>query len=161
MATFNPGTGATLKSTTLEAAFLEIYALVMNATRLTTAPENAIVGYQIDGATSTLQGNFALPFESALTAGLLTQNPVPFVDESGYTTGAGGDLASTGLIDNLVELAYKVNEAPADTTVPVPGGLDLTINMDEKLISGDFTLPVTLSVNTDGSVKYEANPFLL
>ena len=160
MATFNPGTGATLKSTTLEAAFLEIYALVMNATRLTTAPETAIVGYQIDGATSTLQGNFALPFESALTAGLLTQNPTPFIDETGYTTGTGGDLASAGLIDNLVELAYKVNEAPADPNTTV-GGLDLTINMDEKLINGSFVLPVTLSVNTDGSVKYVADPFLL
>lgn len=159
MTVFNPGTGGTIKSTTYETAFLEILVRAANATRLTDAPETAAIAYTITQATKSLQGTFVIPFTSGLAAGLMTQNPTPFVDESGYTSGTGGDLASTGLIDNLIELSYRVNELPGKPDY-VFGGLDLSIDMDAKLISGSFILPVDFSINSDGSVKLSAVDFL-
>jgi len=160
MTAFIPGSGASIKSNTVEAAFLELIVRASIAPRLTDAPEDAALSYQISSTTNTVTGSMVVPFTSSLTGGLVTTNPTPFLDESGYTSGMGGDLASSGLIDNLVELAYKVNELPAKAEAPA-GGLDLSIDMDAKRITAAFTLPITFSVGSDGVPSLTAADFLV
>jgi len=160
MTIFNPGTGASIKSTTVEAAFLELIVRAATATRLTDAPEDAALSYQISSATNALTGAMVVPFASSLTGGLITTNPTPFLNESGYTSGTGGDLSSSGLIDNLVELAYRVNELPS-TPESTFGGLDLTMDLDAKRLTASFTLPIAFSVGSDGVPKVTAQDFLV
>lgn len=160
MTVFAPGSGGSLKSTTVEAAFLELVVRAANAPRLTTAPEDAQIAYQLDSAASAITGTMTIPIETSLTGGLITTNPVPFVDETGYMTGTGGDLASSGLIDNLVELAYKVNEIPAKPENEI-GGLDLSADLDAKRVSATFTCPVTISVDSAGKPILTAVDYLV
>lgn len=159
MTVFNPGSGASIKSTTVEAAFLELIVRAATATRLTDAPEDASLSYQVSSATNTLTGAMVVPFASSLTGGLITTNPTPFLDEAGYSSGTGGDLASSGLIDNLVELAYKVNELPPKPESPA-GGLDLTTDFDAKRLTASFTLPIAFAVGSDGVPTITALDFL-
>ena len=160
MTIFAPGTGATLKSTTVESAFLELVTRLSNATRLTDAPAEATISYQVSSTDKTLVGTAVIPFASGLSSGLVSINPTPFVDQTDYTTGSGGDLSSSGLVDNFVELMYKVNEIPnkPDNTV---GGLDLAVDMDTKLITGAFTLPISITVSSAGIHQVEAVDFLV
>lgn len=160
MTVFAPGSGGTLKSTTVEAAFLELVVRAASAPRLTTAPEDAAIAYQFDSTAGAIVGTMVIPIETSLTSGLITTNPVPFVDESGYTTGTGGDLASSGLIDNLVELAYRVNEIPA-INAENPGGLDLSADLDAKRVTAGFTCPVTISVDSAGKPIFTAVDYLV
>ncbi len=160
MTVFAPGSGGSLKSTTVEAAFLELVVRAANAPRLTTAPEDASITYQFDSATSAITGSMVVPIETSLTGGLITTNPVPFVDETGYTTGSGGDLASSGLIDNLVELSYRVNEIPA-IDPDAPGGLDLSADLDSKRVTASFVCPVTISVDSSGKPIFTAVDYLV
>lgn len=160
MTVFAPGSGGSLKSTTVEAAFLELVVRASSATRLTTAPEDAQIAYQFDSATNAITGTMTIPIESSLTGGLITTNPVPFVDETGYMTGTGGDLASSGLIDNLVELAYRVNEIPAINPEAI-GGLDLSVDLDAKRVAASFTCPVTISVDSAGKPIFTAVDYLV
>jgi hypothetical protein len=160
MTAFAPGFGGSLKSTTVEAAFLELVVLASVAPRLENAPADAQIAYQFNSATNTIAGTMVIPIETSLTNGLITTNPVPFVDEAGYTTGTGGDLSSSGLIDNLVELAYRVNEIPAISENEV-GGLDLSVNLDAKRITAAFTCPVTISVDAAGKPIFTAVDYLV
>lgn len=160
MTVFNPGSGASIKSTTVESAFLELIVRAANAPRLPNAPEDAALSYQISSTTKTLTGTMVVPFSSSLTGGLITTNPTPFLDESGYISGTGGDLASSGLIDNLVELAYRVNELPP-TPESTVGGLDLTMDMDAKRLTTAFVLPISFSVGSDGVPTITAEDFLV
>lgn len=160
MTVFTPGSGGSLKSITVEAAFLELVVRASRATRLTTAPEDAQIAYQFDSATNAITGTMTIPIESSLTGGLITTNPVPFVDETGYVTGTGGDLASSGLIDNLVELAYRVNEIPAKSEDEI-GGVDLSVDLDAKRVAASFTCPVTISVDSAGKPIFTAVDYLV
>jgi hypothetical protein len=164
MAVFNPSTG-TIKSTTIEGAFLEILRWLVTLPKVAGAPSDVGVTYTINPATGLAEGTFTLPctFDLDSANGRIETIATeifqqPSVDP--YMPATGGTLKSNGLVANFIEMAYIINSLPAkaglsqallDTT-----GVTITINQDAGRIAGSYGIPVTLSATSTGATAINA-----
>lgn len=164
MGIFNPSTG-TIKSTTIEGAFLEVLRWLVTLPKVAGSPDDAAVTYTINPATGLAEGTFTLPCTFALDSANGRIETVateifeqPSVDP--YMPATGGTLKSNGLVANFVEMAFTINALPAkaglsqallDTT-----GVSITIDQDAGRITGSYGIPVSLSATGSGSTAVNA-----
>ena len=154
MASFNPGTGGTLKSTSIEAAFLECAEYVQD-------PETALnlnnvnVTYNSDALNATI--NATIPVTSTIgTGGAVTYSAVNALSDT-FLPG-GGDLGATHGYAALMELAYLLQEAESGLTTPI-NNISVTINDENRTATIAANMPITIGVNALGRPEIIADVY--
>lgn len=169
---FTPGTGGTIKSTSVEAALLEAALLQQEAETAyaagapnpaITSPSTIAVNFFTGDNTAQIQ--FAAPITD-------TTDPVDgsikiavrqavMVPVAAFAAGAGGDLKSTNMGGSILELIQKLSvEEGAETTPPTNGVQTLAVDLDAGTINVTVQLPIDISVTATGSVAILADPYL-
>jgi hypothetical protein len=167
MATLTPGTGGTLKSTTLEAAFHEALSLAAVAEqdplKNPQALSRIVMGLNV--RTGQVTGTFT--FEVVPTTGSDGSTAFPvteYLQNTGYAKGTGGGLSSAGLCGAIVELAEKI-QAKERLSSKNPQGLNgvagLNYATETQVVSASFDYLVTGSVSTTGAYICTAKTYLL
>lgn len=166
MASLTPGTGGTLKSTSIEAAFHEALCLATLAEQdsLKNPQKLRRVGLSLDLRMSQVSGSFSFVFEpTAATDGAATFPITEYLIGINYAKGTGGELKSSALCGAIVELAEKI-QAKQRLTSKNPSGMfaitRLAYNSDVKIVSGFFAYNVTGSV-VNGIFSTAAKTFLM
>jgi len=154
MATFNRGTGGTLKSTVLEAAFLEICEYVQPLeTDLNL--NNVTVTYNSDALTAAV--NATIPVSSTIGAGgsiiYTATNSLsdPFLN-------GGGTLSATHGYAAVLETAKRLQAAEAGLTTPI-NNISVTINDEAGTATIAANLPISIAVNTSGKPEIVADEY--
>lgn len=152
MSNFNPGTGGTMQSTNLPAAFLELAFLVQAAEESNTsvdAPERMQITYDSNAKTATINLTMGI-IRTTNSSGQVVETADPsYLSGAGFIgstfTQPGGQLKSTTLPSAFLELAQIIVNAenayaltdPALTTVQRTG-LDIDANTQEVIITGSI-----------------------
>ncbi|MDJ0735381.1 MAG: hypothetical protein QNJ47_15210 [Nostocaceae cyanobacterium] len=155
MATFNPGTGGTLISTTVEAAFLEACQLLQNA-EVNTEVDNIAVNYFTGDNAVTVTGTFPL-VQSLSSSGESIFTTTDFIDFT-FANG-GGDLNSNSLPKTVLELAQKL-QILEKTQADAPNNVQVTYDTEAELITIAAETPIQFSVNATGAVEINASSYL-
>ncbi len=158
MAIFDPGTGGTLTSTTVEAAFIEACQLLQDEERaIEELTNNIAVNYFTCDNVVQIGGTFPLVQSIDEVTGKPTFSTTEFITTT-FANG-GGDLKSTNLPNAVLELAQKL-QILEKTQTDAPNNIQITYNTETELITIAAENPIQFSVNTDGSVKISAFSYL-
>lgn len=161
MAAFDPGTGGTLKSTTLEDAFLEGFQL-LNAAEAALANNPGLTSMNFDTDAGIATMTASLPVATSVAAdGSI--NVAAFT--TGYVTNAfnpgspAGDVASTTLLGAVIEMAQLLQAT--ENTQQADDNVQVSIDGNTGRFSITAALPITLGVNsTSGKVEITATEYL-
>ncbi|MDJ0737079.1 MAG: hypothetical protein QNJ47_23925 [Nostocaceae cyanobacterium] len=158
MTTFNPGTGGTLNSTTVEAAFMEACQLLQNEERaIEELTNNIAVNYFTGDNVVQVSGTFPLVQSVDVTTGKSSFSTSEFITTT-FANG-GGDLKSTNLPNAVLELALTL-QVLEKTQADAPNNVQITYDTEAELITIAAENPIEFSLNTDGSAKISAIPYL-
>lgn len=167
MTTFTPGTGGTLKSTTLEAAFHEALSLAAIAEQdpLKNPQAMSRIVMSLNIRTGQVTGTFTFEVVPTIASDGSTSFPITeYLQNTGYTKGTGGGLNSAGLCGAIVELAEKI-QAKESLSSKNPQGLNGVTGLDygseSKVVSASFDYLTTGAVTTTGAYSSTAKTYLL
>lgn len=167
MASLTPGSGATLKSTTLEAAFHEALSLAaileQDPLKNPQALSRIVMGLNV--RTGQVTGTFSFEVTPTTAADGSTSFPVvEYLQNTGYTKGTGGGLVSAGLCGAIVELAEKI-QAKERLASKNPQGVNgvsgLNYGTETQIVNASFDYLVTGSVIAPGAYSCVAKIYLL
>lgn len=168
MSTFNPGTGGTLKSTTLPSAWFETVRLLNAAENNRnganpglTPKQNLTANISLD--TGTIQVAATIPIEQTLVAGV----PQIIVNDylgSAYSTfnNGGGDLDSTNLVSAFLEVSGLLHAAEKAVT-PItdqPNNIQVTYDLEAGSATVAANIPFTTSADSSGKVLIDSIDYL-
>lgn len=158
MAIFNPGTGGTLKSTTLEAIATEVAFALQNEERSRTTPEvtfsNIAVSFFTGDNVVTIQA--VLPFTTSFVNGQVALTAVDYINAP-FTK--GGDLQASTLPEAVLEIFQRLQNA--EKSQPNAGDkVQISYNTETALATINAQLPVTYSASTDGSISIHTVSYL-
>lgn len=162
MAAITPGTGGTPKSTTVEGQLLEVALFIINAEADGVKNPGAIDYFQVDASAdmSLVTIRFSIPVQAeSVTGGGYVYNAPEYLANPGFSAGTGGtitDDSTVGYFKRLIEHAQEV-EAPLQPTTDRISG---TLNINNKLFSGTVNLPVSSTIQADGTIQLTATEFL-
>lgn len=166
MATVTPGTGGTIKSTTAEGQAIE--ALIYLQSRETLIDANPQQEDRITGAfdtdLKTFSGNFRIPASQTInTAGNLVIQATPYLNGGLFSPGSDGTFKSLTIEAYVLEvLMYlQVLELTPAKNPQNRNFVTGTFNADTGQYTGTFNFPVSISLLSDGSVKFQAEEYLL
>lgn len=151
--------GSELGSTTLEAAFVEVALLALEADRsLETPTGNVSDDIAANGASMTLTIN--LPITQSLVSGKIQLEATNYLATA--TTNptyafTGSELVATHLPAALLEMASKIQTKEAAQNLNV---LSLTLDTDARQATIAATLNLTRTLEVDGSQKLAVVPYL-
>ena len=166
MASITSGTGATLKSATAEGQCLE--ALVFLQLQEASTSRNPSAFNNVDGAIDTddmlFSGSFNIPASQTLgSSGSLIIAADPYLSGVIFTPGTGGTFKSVTAEAYVLETLMYL-QALEQNSLKNPQNRNFitgSYNSDTKVYTGTFSLPISLTLGTDGAVTCVANPYLL
>ena len=155
MAIFNPGTG-TLKSLTLEAAFVEACQLLEFAEESSTNPETVnFTTLDHDNGPKTLSITCNLPITVSVNS---SGRPEFTVREYLVTSfSPSPDISSTYLQAAVLEIAQKLQEVELTTE---NNKINLTYDTDVGLVLINAVFESIKNISTDGSINIAVTPYL-
>lgn len=166
MATYTPGTGGTLKSTTLENAFHEALNSAINFEKDTAKnPQNQQkIGLSINAVTRSATGSFTFSLTKEITtAGTISFPVTDYFTTSGFTPGTGSTIKSANLPAAIVELAELLQTREQNSTKN-PQNLNTitSLNYDSEALTVDCTFAYNLdaAMATDGGLSLKAKTYL-
>ena len=166
---FDPGTGGSLVSTNIPAAFAEMSLLLVQAELAVNAdarPDNITMTSDADAGTMTI--NATLPISTSLNSSgqTLTSATDYFAaliasgGDSTFSNGSG-ELQSTNKVTAFFELAQILHAAEkASTLDPQPDNIQITNDQEAETSTIAATLPLALSANASGQIVTEAVDYL-
>ena len=159
MAAFNPGTGGTLLSTSLEAAIVELAEASQGLDDALVTPTNNIgIVYDSDASIATI--GLALPVTISTSGGQLSYTATDFLSGSVFAPGTGGDLSATTYPGALLELATLLQSAEAGDA-DADNNVNITVDSDAGVATFTGSIPIVFAVSgTDGSISIQANPYI-
>lgn len=167
MATLTPGTGGTLKSTTLEAAFHEALSLaaILEQDPLKNPQALSRISMNLNVRTGQVTGTFSFEVIPTTATDGSTSFPVTeYLQNTAYAKGTGGGLVSAGLCGAIVELAEKI-QAKERLASKNPQGLNgisgLNYGTETQIVNASFDYLVTGSVIAPGAYSCVAKTYLL
>lgn len=166
MASITAGTGGTIKSTTLEAQLQEICMLlqISEATPVNNPDQLDRISVSHDSDTSNFTATFNFPVEQTINPeGQINYSALDYLVDLDFSPGTGGTFKSNSLTGYLMEaLIYAQNvERQAIRNPANRNGATGSFNSDSTIFTGSLSLPVLISVEPDGSIKYVADEYLL
>jgi hypothetical protein len=160
-------TGSSLKSTTIPGAFLETCLLLdaaeksRNGANPGIAPKNNVsIAIATDEGVATITAS--LPADVTVSALGVQYNAKDYLGGVYADFTAGGDLTSTTAMDALVQVASLLAAAEKNIQ-PVedqPNNVQVESSSESGTITVSATLPVTTTINTDGTIKIVAIDYL-
>lgn len=160
-------TGSSLKSTNIPAAFLETALLLdagekaRNGANPGIAPKNNVtISLGVDEGVANITAT--LPADTTVSATGINYNAKDYLGGSYAAFTAGGDVTSTSTMDALVQVG-SILAAAEKTIQPVedqPNNIQIESSSENGTITITAALPVTATVNTDGTVKFTAIDYL-
>lgn len=166
MATVTPGTNGTFKSLTAEGQAVE--ALVYLQSRENTPSANPTsenrIDVSMDLGLQTFTGLFRLPASQSINgAGQLVIQAETYVNGGTFQAGGGGTFKSATVEAYCLEVLMhlQVLELQSAKNPNNRNYVTGTFNADTGTYSGSFNLPITTSLDADGSVKVQASEYLL
>lgn len=158
---------ATIKSTTYEAALLELMTLIKVAEGdLAKNPQNLDnISFAIDYDEKTFSGDFSFPVVISIADnGNLVTTAANYLTGLTYSSGTSTNtLKSKNAIGAAMELIQAMQLIESNTTKNPQALNKVTGKIDNEALTfaGTVTLDILLSVSTDGSVKVSAKEYLL
>jgi len=154
MAVFNPGTGGTLKSTTLERVSLEASMNLQNSETTTSGSKIAVNFFTGD---NTVSIQAALPFTTTFMNGQVALTPTDYVGVP-FANG-GGDLQATTLPGAVLELFQRLQNTEKAQT-DAGNKVQITYDTEAGLATINAEIPVVYVVAADGSLSIVAESYL-
>lgn len=166
MATVTAGTGGTIKSTTLEAQLQESCMLlqILEVTPANNPDQLDRISVAHDPDTNNFTATFNFPVEQTINdLGQINYSAPDYLTDTDFLPGTGGTFKSTTLAGYLMEaLIYAQNIERQSIRNPTNrNGATGNFNSDSTLFTGSLSLPVLITVEPDGSIKYVADEYLL
>jgi hypothetical protein len=169
VSTFNPGTGGTLKSTNLPAAFFECARALdaaeqdRNGSNPGLLPRrNSVTTVSFDTGTVSVAAALPITAETSI-GGTINVVAQDYLGGSfAAFDGGGGDATSTTIMRALLEIANLLHNAekavtPADSQ---PDNIQITHDLESGIANISANIPFTSAVNPDGSVVVVAIDYL-
>lgn len=163
MATISPGTGGTLKSTTLEKMAVEAALMLQNleqASTSATPPNNIAVSFFTGDSVVQIQATFPISV-SVSASGQTTINPKEYISPATAFNNGGttSDLKSTTLVDAVLELFQRLQNLEK-TQANAANNVQVTYDTETEIATINAELPVVYGLATDGSVAVQAISYL-
>lgn len=165
MTTITPSSNCTITTLTAESQLLEIFGFLQQCeadTTKNTGNKDYIQG-TFNFNTLTFSGNFNIPVTIATNAsGLVTVVAKEYLTNSGFTNGSDGDFKSTNPAQYLIEVVTFLQNRELDATKNPSSRnyITATLDTDNLNFSGSVTLPLTMTLGTDGKISFTANEYL-
>lgn len=167
MVAIQPGTGGTFKTATAEARAIEALCfLQLQEADTTKNPNNRqVISGSFDTEDLTFSGTYAFPADQTLSSGvglvIVATNYLV-----GVTVAPGGNtptFAATRLEQYCLEvLQYlQASERVAANNPTSRNAISGTFNSDTGLYQGAFSLPVGMTLTTDGKPLFAAIEYLI
>lgn len=167
MATITPGTGGTLRSTTIEGALCEALKLLKGYEQDSVknpANLNYVFTYSQDFVTNRIDTTWSIPVQRVIdSTGGTTYRCAEYLTSVGYAAGTGGTLKSTTLANVILEISEKMQELEANPLKNTRALNQLTgsIQMDTLTFTGSFSGTITGTPNTSGKTETTIAEYLL
>lgn len=166
MAAVTVGPGSTIKSDTLEGQLQEACMLLqsLETTEANNPTQIDRISVAHDPDTNTFTATFNFPVEQTINAvGQINYSAPEYLINPNFLVSPNGTFKSTTLPGYLMEvLIYTQNIERVSTKNPTNrNGATGTFNSDSTIFTGSLSLPVLVSIEPDGSIKYTADEYLL
>lgn len=166
MATLTLGTGATLKSTTVEAAIIELLNFIKIHERVSIENPNSQDNVRVLWSSVSRQytGTFSLPCTFTKNElNVYTPRCINYFQNLTYSSGsAASELVSQNPLQDLMDLILRVQELEADPSKNATSANNVTADVlsEPYRFEGSYTLDTTEVINVNGSVSYPVKPYL-
>lgn len=166
MATIVTGESGTLKAITLEGQLQEAAILLqlLEATPANNPEQIDRVSVSHDPDANIFTSSFSFPVNQNINElGHINYSAFDYLVNINFSPGIGGTFKSTTLTGYLMEmLIYTQNIERQSTRNPSSrNGAIGNFNSDNTLFTGSLNLPVLISIEIDGSIKYIADEYLI
>lgn len=167
MTTITPGTGGTLKSTTLENAFHECLVKGLSYELDSTKNPSSIknITLALDLATNRARGTFSFSFGLELgTTGQMTVTVSEYLTSTGFTSGTGGTVRSNTIASAIVEIAEMLqakDRLPSKNPSQANTITGLSYDSETLVVTGAFEYGIVTSVEATGNTIISAKNYLL
>lgn len=167
MTAITPGTGGTIKSTTLENAFHEALNQCIGYERDTSKnPSNLRnITLSINLADNRATGTFSFGLTKEISStGSITHTVSEYLTSTGFSSGTGGTIVSNTIASAILEIAERIQTLEANSAKNPTALQQITgINYDSEqlTVAGTFDYAVVSTVDTTGNISISAKPYLL
>lgn len=167
MAVIQPGTGGTFKTTTAEARAIEALCFLRLQEADTTKNPNArqAIAGSFDTEDLSFSGTYAFPADQTLSSGvgLVIVATNYLVGVTVVPGGSAPTFQATKLEQYCLEVLQYLQalERVAANNPQGRNAISGTFNSDTGLYQGAFSLPVSLTLTTDGKPLFTATEYLL
>lgn len=168
MAGLTLGTGNTIKSNLLEAAFYEVASrirlLELDASKNTSNANN--VTLNLDQTAQRISGSFTFSATKTIaTDGSVNWIITPYLVSTGFTPGnPTGTIKSANISAALVELAELIQIREADTgknPQSIQSITELNYDSEANRVSGAFDFAVNITLAATGETQVRVQAYLL
>lgn len=166
MAAITPGTGGTIKSASAEGQLQELamYLHLAEATPVNNPAgvDNISVSHSPD--TGSFGATFTIPVQQQLNgAGEVIYSANDYLTGLSFNAGSGGTFKNTSAAGYFIEIiihTQNLERQPAKNSSN-RNGVTGSFNLDNTVFSGSIDLPVEAAIQSDGSIKYTVQEYLL
>lgn len=167
MTTITPGTGGTIKSTTLENAFHEALTLCIGYERDTAKnPSNLRnITLSINLADNKATGTFSFGLTKEISAtGSITHTTAEYLTNTAFASGTGGTIVSNTIASAILEIAERIQTLEANSLknpTAIQQITGITYDSEQLSVSGTFDYAVVSIVDATGKTVISAKPYLV
>lgn len=166
MAAITPGTGGTIKSVTVEGQLQELCLYLQIAENSAISNPNQINNFSITHSpdTGSFTAAYTLPVQQSISAsGQVIYSASDYLERLAFIAGNNGTFKSASAAGYFMEVVIHAQNLERQS-VKNPtnrNGITGTFNSDSTVFSGSIDLPISISIESDGSIKYTASEYLL
>jgi hypothetical protein len=164
--TINLGANSFFKSVTAEALLLEVITYIqdkeLSLSSNSTNKDFVQITYNLNNMTAV--GSFTIPaIQSINDAGQVVTSGSDYLQGITFTPGDGGTFKSTTLSQYFLEIVTYLQIKEADLLVNTQNENNIfsSYDADDKIFSGNITLPLTISFDDLGRPVITAKEYLL
>lgn len=163
MAALTPGQNGTISATTAEGAAFQLFQWwqIQEASNEINPLDQQFFSGTKDTDTNIFEGKWKLQV-SVSSAGVLSATPI--YQGLNFSTGTGGAISGTTAEAYTLELMLWMINKQKDTNSSNPEkiiNITGTINLNEGIIEGDYKIPFTSALSSNGGVQDIAREYLL
>lgn len=166
MAAITPGTNGSIKSATVEGQLQELCMYLQLKERSSVNNPTEVDNFSVTHApdTGSMSASFTIPVQQTINSGgQVTYSASDYLTGLNFVAGEDGTFKSATAAGYFVEVVIYAQNLERQTAKNPTNrnGITGTFNSDSTLFSGVLDLPVSISIETDGSIKYTAEEYLL
>jgi hypothetical protein len=166
MTSINLGTNSFFKSMTAEALLLEVITYMqdkeLSISSNSTGKDFVQITYNLNNMTAV--SSFTIPaIQSINDSGQVVTSGSDYLQGITFTPGEGGTFRSSGLSQYLLEIVTFLQIKEADLLINTQNENNIfsSYDADDKIFSGNITLPLTVSFDDLGRPVITAKEYLL